>query len=99
MSISANERLSMGHVAQWFEKRTMNSSLPKKCAECMLVKANSIIYGQHLLLVVALRLDLNYVDLILFGGGHQERRLDEQPAGKVRSEWEEYFDHDGKQAR
>ena len=76
----------MFHVAHWFEKRTMNSSLPKKCADCKLVRTNSS-HVQHLLLVVALGLDLNYVDLILLGGGHQDRRLDEQPTGKVRSEW------------
>ena len=54
--------------------------------------------GQHLLLVVALRLDLNDIDLVLLGGGHQDRRLDKQPTGKVRSECETYFDHNGKQA-
>ena len=63
----------------------------------MHARKNQQLYEQHLLLVVALRLDLNYVDLILLGGGHQDRGLDEQPTGKVRSEWKEYFDHDGRQ--
>ena len=42
----------------------------------MHARKNQQLYEQHLLLVVALRLDLNYVDLILLSGGHQERRLD-----------------------
>ena len=53
----------------------------------MHARKNQQLYEQHLLLVVALGLDLNYVDLIHLGGGHQDRGLDEQPTGKVRSEW------------
>ena len=63
----------------------------------MLAKTNYYLYEQHLLLVVALGLDLNYVDLVLLGRGHQDRRLDKQPTGKVRSECEKYFNHNGKQ--
>merc|ERR1719153_1082749 len=46
------------------------------------LKIIAALHGQyrnlHLLLVVALRLDLNYVDLILLGGRHQDCTLDEQ---------------------